>query len=141
MLSYGPQSLQTPFSAVTLTAAYADNLATIETEGLSELIAYVSYTTGAAETDNSIQLRVQGSPARIGDTTSWYQDVTTSASSGTVTVTPAEYSLTGAVAATVYTARIMIPVADKQIRLAVKETGVAANFGTCTIELLKSGRS
>src|SRR3990167_3641517 len=126
----------TTYTAATLTAAYTGNLGrAITLGGANKVSLYVVYTTGAAETNNSIEIRAQFSP----DATNWFQDVNESVSAGTSTLTQREFTLVGASAATAYSFALVIDdITDLHMRLAVKETGVASNFGTCALEVLIS---
>ena len=145
-LTYGLQKgeyvLGSADSDVTLTATYADNVHEIDTEGLSYLTFYVTYTTGVGETDNDIDIKIDGAPDQSlpgEESVTFFQSTSSSTSSGVVTLSPQDYHFTGALAGTEYTFKFFVPVADKKIKVSIKETGVAANFGTAMIKTLKSG--
>lgn len=124
-------------TSVALTNAYdvANKTKIFETSGYSKVNFDVLYTTGAAETDNSIQLRIEGSP----DRTNWYRISNESASGGTSTLTEREFTFVGAVAATAYSISIGLDIFYKYVRVSVKETGVAANAGTVYAEITLAG--
>lgn len=122
-------------TAVTLTATYTDNTKTITTGGMAKLDLSFVYTTGTAETNNVINLKVETS----SDGTNFYQLVNESVSSGTSTLTQREFQLTGASAATAYSFSLPLDVQDKYMKFSVKETGVATNYGTVYAEVVVSG--
>jgi hypothetical protein len=125
----------------TLTASYlplaADNLE-LNVEKVTQITLDVFYTTGAAETNNTIELKVEFANTMSNRTSpvtgDWVQETTISASGGTTTVTPNIYQITGASATTTYPVQIAVPMASRFIRVSVKESGVAANFGTVTVK-------
>lgn len=125
-------------SPVTLTATAADNRATIGVKGMQQLVLLVRYITGAAETNNILQMTVEFSP----DGTLFYQETTEDASAlSTVTETQTIRQFTGAAAATTYSFRIAIPVADlDRIRIGFAESGVVTNFGTVSVLAIASGQ-
>lgn len=124
-------------TAVTLTAAYdvANKTTIFPTGGISKVNFSVLYTTGSAETNNSIELRIESSP----DRTNWYRIVNESVSAGTSTLTQREFTLVGASAATAYPFSLPLDVQDEFMRISAKESGVASNFGTVYIEAVVSG--
>ena len=138
-LSYGQQSIKAVIGTIaspsTLTNAYAGNTNNFPIGGVSMLTLVGTYTTGATETSNNIDIKVEGS----ADKTNYYQEMTESAAAGVVTMYPATYKVNGAGSATAYPFRIMVPVADKRIKISIKETGVAANYGTVVMQALMSG--
>ena len=102
-------------SPVTLTATSSDNRAQIDVDGQQQLVLYIRYITGAAETNNVLNLLVDFSP----DGTNFYQESTEAVSTSTVTEYQATRQFTGASAATTYSLRVAIPIADLQkIRIA-----------------------
>ena len=114
-------------SPITLTATAADNRGTVKLNQNSQLILYLRYITGAAETNNILQMTVEFSP----DGTLFYQEATEEASTTTVTEYQATRQFTGAAAATTYSFRVAIPVADiDRVRISFAESGVVTNFGT-----------
>lgn len=117
-------------SPVTLTAAYTGNLSgTFNIASAQQLTCFLRYITGSGETNNSVEVRVEFSP----DGTLWYQEVGEEVSGATSTLTQIERTFVGAAAATTYSLRFAIPVADKFMRIALKETGVVTNFGTASL--------
>lgn len=126
-------------SPVTLTATNTDNRKQIDVDGMQQLVFYLRYITGTAETNNVLNLLVDFSP----DGTNFYQEATEEATpgSGTVTEYQATRQFTGASAATTYSFRVAIPIADlKKVRIAFHETGVASNFGTLSVLVVPSGQ-
>lgn len=83
--------------------------------------------------ETSFEFKVESS---IDGGTTWAQQITESASGGTVTLTPAIYTLTGAsLAATQVFTFIVSPVKADQIRVSVKSTG-GTPTGTVAIEAI-----
>lgn len=122
---------------VAITNAY-DNAATtkiFETSGYSKLNLDVLYTTGAAETNNSVDIRLEGSP----DGVNFYRLPNDSTTAGTSTLTAREFTYVGASAATAYSISIGIDIFYKYMRVSLKETGVAANAGTVYAEYTLAG--
>ena len=105
---------------------------------MQQLVLLVRYITGAAETNNILQMTVEFSP----DGTLFYQETTEDASAlSTVTETQTIRQFTGAAAATTYSFRIAIPVADlDRIRIGFAESGVVTNFGTVSVLAIASGQ-
>lgn len=107
----------------------------------------VAYAMGAAESGNSIQLKVEvanpldddnDGAAKPADT-EWYQLVSTSASGGTVTVTKAEYTFSAVAAAEAYDYfHISLPNDSQWVKVSCKETGIAANGGSAYVKLVRS---
>lgn len=130
-------------TGIALTSAYqAENAGvttptkTFDVGGFSRAEFVISYTEGAAETANSIQMKVEFSP----DGTNFYQLANDTTSGATSTMTAREFTYTGADAAT---ANITwgIDIAYKEfLRVSFKETGVASNAGNVFAEVLLSGR-
>lgn len=117
-------------SPVTLTATAADNRASLQVTSSEQLVLYIRYITGSGETNNVLNMTVEFSP----DGTLFYQEATEEASTTTVTEYQATRQFTGAVAATTYSFRVLIPIADiDRIRISFAETGVVTNFGTVSV--------
>ena len=124
-------------SPVTLTATGSDNRAQIDVDGMQQLVLFLRYTTGAAETNNVLNLLVDFSP----DGTNFYQEASEAVSTTTITEYQATRQFTGASAATAYSLRVAIPIADvKKVRIAFSETGVVTNFGTLSCLAVTSGQ-
>lgn len=124
-------------SPATLTATNTDNAFTFFVKGMQQVVLYLRYTTGSAETNNILNMTVQFSP----DGTLYYQEATEEASTTTITEYQATRVFTGASAATAYSLRVAIPVADlDRIRILFHETGVASNFGTLSVLAITSGQ-
>lgn len=124
-------------SPVTLTATGSDNRKQIDVDGMQQLVLYIKYTTGTAETNNVLNMTIDFSP----DGTNFYQEATEAVSTSTITEYQATRQFTGASAATAYSIRVAIPIADlKKVRIAFSETGVASNFGTLSVLAVASGQ-
>lgn len=122
---------------VTLTATNTDNTAEIAVDGMQQLILYIKYTTGSAETANVLNMTVQFSP----DGTNYYQESTEAVSTSTITEYQATRQFTGASAATAYSFTVAIPLAHKaKVKILFHETGVASTFGTVSVLALPSGQ-
>lgn len=123
-------------TSATLVATYDDAALTkiFETGGFSKLNLNILYTMGATETTNSIEIRVDNSD----DRTNWYRLPNEAVSSGTSTLTAREFTFVGADAAAA-TISIGLDVFYKYMRISLKETGKATNFGTVFVEGLLSG--
>lgn len=139
------------FNAVTLTGSYVtQSLAThgtadwIDLKNVDQVVLDVAYTMGAAETANSIQIKVEfANPATktTPATTDWHQMIQETISGGTDTVAFLEYSFTAVSAAATYDRfQIPFPVSSKFMRVSVKETGIAANGGTVTMKATLSSQ-
>lgn len=123
-------------TASTLTSAYAGGLGkTINTGAASKINLNILYTTGSAETNNPVEVKVETSP----DVTNFYQIPNESVSGGTSTLTQREFTFVGASAATAYSFSLPLDVQDLYMKLSFKESGVAANAGTLYVEGTLSG--
>src|SRR3990167_7557716 len=122
---------------VTLTATNTDNTAEYAVDGMQQLALFIKYTTGTAETSNVLNLTVQFSP----DGVNYYQESTEAVSTSTITEYQATRQFTGASAATAYSFRIAIPVADiKKFKILFHETGVASYSVTLSVLAVPSGQ-
>src|SRR3990167_11244044 len=123
-------------SPVTLTATGSDNRAQIDVDTQLQVVLYIRYITGSGGANTVLNMVVDYSP----DGTLFYQEATEEPSAGTVTEYRATRQFTGAAAATTYSFRVAIPVADIQkLRIAFSETGVVTNFGTVSCLAVTSG--
>lgn len=127
-------------TSVALTSAYQAEdgtvpTKTIQTSGWSKLNIDLLYTMGAAETSNSIEIRVEGS----ADGTNFYRVPNESVSGGTSTITAREFTFVGTNAAAA-SISIGLDIFYKYIRIAAKETGVASNAGTIYGEVTLLGK-
>ena len=119
-------------AATALTAAYVAG--TIVNCDEANMVAIdVIYTKGD---ETSIQIKVEGTndtpPFSVN--TNWYQQVTQSASGGTVTITPGIYSMTAASAATIQKFTLIInPVKGSGFRISVQATA-GTPTGTFSIQ-------
>lgn len=119
-------------TSVALTNAYdvANKTKIFDVSGYSKLNLDFLYTTGAGETNNSIEIRIDSSP----DGVNWYRILNESVSGGVSTLTQREFTFVGASAATAYGISLGLDIFYKYVRVSVKESGVAANAGTVYAE-------
>lgn len=124
-------------TSVALTDSYdvANKTKIIETGGIAKINLSILYTTGATETDNSVQIRVEFS----SDGTNFYRAVNDSTSGATSTLTQREFTFVGAVAATAYGITLPLDVYDRFMRFSFNESGVVTNAGTIYAEATLSG--
>jgi len=115
---------------VALTNAYTGNTEILETGSFSKLDIRFSYTTGAAETDNSIDILLEESD----DRTNWFAIPNDATSGGTSTLTDRTFNYINAVAATNKKSSVGVDIFYKYMRISFKEAGVAANAGTIYAE-------
>lgn len=124
-------------SAATLTASYADNIENITTKSKGQLQIYIEYTP--AENGNYCKLQLERGPSA----SDFYKFIHIQSTSGTEEWIAKEVEvpkgLTTALG-TAYKYAGSIPIADKYIRLSVKEVGVSSVFGTITVRIISSGR-
>lgn len=127
---YQVQAVIPAFTATTLTAAFTGNQLVMDTGGMSKLTLDLSYAMGNAETGNTLEFQLEHSP---DDGTTWYKLVidTTGATS---VITPRVWSMAPE------NLNVIIDIAYKKMRLSLKETGVAANYGTATVVATLSGQ-
>lgn len=128
-------------TSVALTSAYQEESGTNPTKtfrigGQSKVNLDILYTTGAGETNNTIEIKLEASP----DGVNMYQLTNESASSGTSTLYQREFTFTGAAAATAYAFTLGIDVFYEYLKVSAKESGVATSAGTVYIEATLSGR-
>jgi len=118
----------------TLTASYvAGNV--IDIFGIRQATILVAYTQGTGESGNSIQIKIELSD----DNTNWYQEVSTYTSGNTSSLRLHEYSFDAVSAAGTYDRfALPVPIGVRYVRISIKETGVATNFGTAGIKLVKA---
>lgn len=108
---------------------------TFKTAGYSKLNLDILYTMGAAESTNSIEIKIEGSPDGIN----FYRIPNETVSNGTSTLTAREFTFVGADAAAA-TISIGIDIFYRYMKISAKETGVAANAGTIYCEATLLGR-
>lgn len=139
----GTKNAANTITPVTLTSAYQAETTpqttptkTFDVGGMSRVEFAISYTEGAAETANSIQIKLEWTP----DGTNFYQFATDSTTAGASTEAVREFTVAGVDAAnTKITFGIDLAYKDN-IRISFKETGVASNAGSVFCEALLSGR-
>lgn len=130
----------TTLTAVTLASTYQAESPTVATKtfatGLMSRIEFlIRYTMGATETLNSIEVRLEGT----NDGTNFYQTMNDSTAAGVSTLTRREFTYVGVDAAAV-NVNFGIDIAYSRMRIAIKESGVATNAGTVSVDALISGR-
>ncbi len=125
----------TTITAHALTNVYTGSTATKYVSGFSEMTIDVQYITGAAETNNSIDIKIEHSV----DGTNFYQLTNEAASAGVSTLTARNFNFVGASAATTYAFSYRLDISYKYIRVSAQEEGVAANAGTVFIEGVLAG--
>lgn len=104
-----------------------------KTGGFAKLDLAINYTMGAAETANSIEVKIEQSPDGIN----WYRlpiDTVTTVS----TILNREWTHVG-VNAAADPFSIILDIAYQYVRVSCKESGVAANKGTVYVEATLSG--
>lgn len=127
-------------TGVAITSSYQTEAAgaptkSFKTAGFSKMNLDIVYTMGAAETTNSIEIRVEQSPDNIN----FYQVVNDSTSGGVSTLSSREFTIVG-VNAAARNLSLPLDVSAKYARVSFKETGVAANAGTLYAELTLLGQ-
>lgn len=139
--------IKTQLDAVVLTDAYTDdNSFTIDlrkpsnsySEAFSYDLAaifkilnlYINYTPGATETSNVLDIQIETG----NEDDDLYISSSLSDSSGTITVSPASYHITGATGGTEYKRNLSLDISDRVVKVSFKETGVVTNFGTLTVK-------
>ncbi len=123
-------------TAVTLPTAYDSTVTkTFKTGGYSKLNLDIFYTMGAAETSNTIDLKIEGSP----DGTNFYRIPNETVSGGTSTLTASEFQFVGSDATTA-TISIGLDIFYKYMKVSAKEGGFSANHGTVYVEGTLSGQ-
>lgn len=108
---------------------------TLPCGGYSKMNLDILYTMGSAETSNSIEVRIEGSP----DGTNFYRIANESVTGGTSTLTQREFTFVGTNGTTA-TISIGLDIFYKYIKIAAKETGVASNKGSIYGEVTLSGK-
>jgi hypothetical protein len=132
---FGSKTAANVITESALTSLYTGQTKTFSVGGYSKLNLDVSYTMGAAESSNSVELKFECSP----DGTNFYRIPNESVSGGTSTLTAREFTFVGANAANA-TISIGLDIFYKFIKISAKETGVAANAGTIFAEVTLSGQ-
>jgi hypothetical protein len=120
----------------TLTASYAGNSRTISTGNMSKANFSISYTLGAAETSNNINVKIESSPDNIN----FYQIPNESVSGATSTLTQREFTFVGASAGSPYNFSLPIDIQDKYLKISFYESNITTNFGTVYAEVMLSGQ-
>ncbi len=126
-------------TSIAITNAYQAEAAnkptkSFATDGYAKLNLDILYTMGAAETSNSIELKIEGSPDGIN----FYRIPNESVSGGTSTLTAREFTFVGVDAAAT-TISIGLDIFYKFMRVSGKETGVASNAGTIFCQATLAG--
>ena len=124
----------TTITEVALTNAYTGQNKTFPVGGYSKLDLAISYTMGATESSNSIEVKIEESP----DGTNFFRIPNEAVSGGTSTLTAREITFVGTNAANA-TISIGLDIFYKYLKVSVKETGKVTNFGTVYVECTLSG--
>jgi len=123
--------LESTYQTTEVTEAYK----TFKTAGFTHLNLDVLYTMGAAETSNSIEIKIEASP----DGTNWYRIPIDTTSGSTSTLTAREFTFVGTNGAAA-TISIPLEIEYNFMRISAKETGVASAKGSIYGEVTLSGR-
>ena len=116
--------------AATLTAAYSGNTYNFQTDGNDYAIIYVTYTP--AENTRNCYLQIEGGP---NSSDFFLKSSLLDSISGESTLLSHTAKLPGATSGTAYKMRWEVPIADKCMRISVKEDG-AGTFGTVTVQMI-----
>lgn len=117
-------------ASAALTAAYVAGTV-IKCGTVNHVTLGISYAMGAGETANSIEVKVEH---KLYGGDGYYRKVNEADSTGTTTITLKEYTFAAVSAAeTADSFTLEIPVNCESLKISVKETGKATNFGTCSI--------
>jgi len=125
-------------TGATLTDAYGNSNTTaiVDTGGMSKLELHIGYTQGSGESGNSIQIRVEASPDRVN----WYRFTNDSTSGATSTLTQREFTFSAVSSAGTWDyISLPLDVSCDYVRISIKESGVAANYGKVFCEVTISG--
>jgi hypothetical protein len=132
---------------VTLESTYTagNTSAAIWVSNAIQLFLLVEYTMGAAETANSVDLRIRFADMQVENATrlvtpataDWYTVTSESVTGGVSTISLYAPSFTAVSAAATYD-RFILPIqaGHAWIQVAAKETGVSANKGTASVQLV-----
>jgi len=124
---------------VVLTGDFTENSEFKNVAGCTETTLYVEYTPGQNSGVFELQLETSGDSGNDNEVPTFYQDVSTAIASGVATVNQSIFRFTGSTSGTTYRFRVLFPVADKLMRVSVRDT--ATTKGSATIRLFRSGRS
>lgn len=129
---FGSKSSAFALTEVALTGDYADNRKVFDgCTGASKLDIRYSYTTGAGESNNSLNIFIEES----SDGTNWFTIPNESVSTGTSTITARTHvNADNTGAASTIKGSLGLDIFYDKIRISVKETGVATNYGTIYAE-------
>lgn len=108
---------------------------TIKVSHYSKMNIDILYTMGAAETSNSIEVKIEGSP----DGVNFYRIPNDSPTAGVSTLTAREFTFVGTNGAAA-TISIGLDLFYEYVKISGKETGVAANKGTAYAEVTLLGK-
>lgn len=130
----------TTYTGVTLESTYQNEASNVATKtfkvgGYVKVALDIVYTMGSAESSNSIEVKIEGSP----DGTNFFRLPNDSTSGGTSTITAREFTFVGTNAAAANIS-IGIDIFYKYLRVSIKETGVGSNKGTVSVEATLSGK-
>lgn len=120
----------------TLTASYSNNSKVLGVGGFTQIVLYVQFTP--AQNTRKLVMKLEFSPDNDNVVKDFYQTSQISNVSGIRSLAQEEIEFTGAIASTTYSFRFSEPIADKNLRLSVKEDAMS-DFGTVNIRYTLSG--
>jgi len=135
-LNYPVTHILDIFDLVSLTTSYAGNTRTMQVDGMTQMMLFLTYTPGAGGGGNSIEIRLESGPS-AGEV---HQHTSVETVTGVSTLYQQEYTFTGAVAGTDYTLRIPIPMADPYLTVSIKETVLAGAAGIASLKIGINGK-
>lgn len=112
------------------TQADADRVIVLS-ENETKLGISITYTTGAAETNNTCTVRVYGY-----DWVNWNRVWESTTTGGVASFVATDFNVVWAAAATVYTGHFIQNILYKKLKVTALESWVATNKGTVTVSLL-----
>jgi len=123
---------------VTLTSALSGNRKEVDgIKGMSKIDIRYSYTTGAAETNNSLNIVVEES----SDGVNWFTIANETVSAGSSTLNARTFvNAENTTAANNIKSSIGLDIFYDKLRISCSETGVTTNFGSIYIEASLLGK-
>lgn len=152
MENYPTSKFATGLEEVTLTASYNDdnsfeidlnkvpgvNVTVVGDNShlFNTLTIMFEYQLGASETNNTIDFKIENGD----DADDIYLTTASAVSSGTVTLSDQVFQWQGANDSAPYKRSFSVDISDRFLKVSVKESGVAANYGTATVKYFLSKR-
>jgi hypothetical protein len=129
---------------VTLTTSYTNNVSDpFHVEHYAQLTFCVEYTAGVDGNGSSVEIKVEGSPDLLSNdsvTPIYYQETSSSTSSGTITHSLAEHTIENPTGGSTLRAMFYVPPAFKTLQVSAKETLAGSDPGTLKLRLITSGK-